>query len=164
MIAFGEPFSTTDYLLPKTALLAAGLQVASYQDPAAAVPRDRVGYVFSNDAENTVFWVLKGKLSAGAGDEDYFAEMAGERIGELRVIVRTSSLPRNLVGARRNLDPAVEAAIVDVLLAMEGDEEGRAALAAYEETVRFDRLPQGAEEALAEVAGLLPFVAEDLGG
>ncbi|MCU0234355.1 MAG: phosphate/phosphite/phosphonate ABC transporter substrate-binding protein [Thermoanaerobaculales bacterium] len=164
MIAFGEPFSTTGYLLPKTALVAAGLQVAGYQDPAAAVPPDRVGYVFSNDAESTVFWVLKGKVSAGAGNEDYFAEMTGERIDELRIVARTPSLPRNLVGARRGLDPAVEAAIVDVLLAMEDDEKGRAVLAAYEETARFDRLPQGEEEALAEVAGLLQFVAEDLGG
>jgi phosphonate transport system substrate-binding protein len=164
MIAFGEPFSTTGYLLPKTALVAAGLQVASYQDPAAAVPKDRVGYVFSNDAESTVFWVLKGKVSAGAGNEDYFAEMAGERIDELRVIARTPSLPRNLVCARRGLDPAVEAAIVDVLLAMAGDEEGRVVLAAYEGTARFDRLPQEEEEALAGVAGMLPFVVEDLGG
>lgn len=164
MIAFGEPFSTTGYLLPKTALLATGLQVASYQDPAAAVPRDRVGYVFSNDAESTVFWVLKGRVSAGAGNDDYFAEMAGERIDELRIIARTPSLPRNLVCARRGLDPAVEAAIIDVLLGMASDEAGRAVLEAYEETARFDRLPQGAEEALAEVAGLLPFVAEDLGG
>jgi len=164
MIAFGEPFSTTGYLLPKTALVAAGLQVASYQDPAASVPRDRVGYVFSNDAESTVVWVLKGKVSAGAGNEDYFAEMAGERIGELRIVARTPSLPRNLVGARRGLDPEVEAAIVEVLLAMESDETGRAVLEAYEETVRFDRLPQGAEEALEELVGLLPYVAEDLGG
>lgn len=163
MFAFGEPFSTTGYLLPKSALLGAGLQLEGLQDPAADVPGDRVGYVFSNDAESTVFWVLKGKVAAGAGNEDYFIEMAGDRIDELRVIARSPSLPRSLVCARRDLEPAVADAIVAVLLAMEDDGEGRAVLEAYEGTTRFDRLPQGAERALSEVADLLPFVAEDLG-
>ncbi len=49
VIAFGEPFSTSSFLLPKASLVERGLQLERYEDPAADVPDDVIGYVFSND-------------------------------------------------------------------------------------------------------------------
>ena len=89
ILAFGEPFSTTGFLMPKAALASAGLRLVNYEDPAASIPDDRVGYVFSNDAENTMFWVLKRKVAAGAVNADYFEALAGGRIGELRILHTT---------------------------------------------------------------------------
>lgn len=163
VVAFGESFSTTGYLMPKAALVSSGLNLVNYEDPAASVPADQVGYVFSDDAENTMFWVLKEKVTAGAVNEDYYLALAGSRADELKVLYRTESVPRNLVCIRSAVDPMVAGALTAVLLGMDGDEDGRLVLQRFEETTRFDRFPDGPESALAQVIALLPFVAEDIG-
>ncbi len=163
VVAFGEPFSTSGFLMPKAALSSAGLKLVAYVDPSASVPPDRVGYVFSNDAENTMFWVLKGKVVAGAVNLDYYESLAGDRIEELRVLHTTEAVPRNVVCVRNSLDPEIVQAIENVLLEMHTTDEGRAALEAFEETIRFDRFPGGPEQDLADIVRLLPHVKEDLG-
>jgi phosphonate transport system substrate-binding protein len=163
IIAFGEPFSTSGFLMPKAALASAGLRMVNYEDPAASIPLDRVGYIFSNDAENTMFWVLKRKVTAGAVNADYYQALAGDRIGELRVLLTTDAVPRNVVCVRKKLDPTVVQAIGDVLLEMHLSEEGRQALDRFEETARFDRFPGGPEKDLGIIKTFLPHVQEDLG-
>lgn len=163
IIAFGEPFSTSGFLMPKAALASTGLGLVNYEDPAASVPDDRVGYVFSNDAENTMFWVLKEKVVAGAVNADYFEALAGARIGELRILLTTEAVPRNVVSARGDLDPTLVQAIEDLLLAMHLNDEGRASLERFEETTKFDRFPGGRDQDLASIVELLPHVQEDLG-
>ena len=163
VIAFGEPFSTTGYLIPKAAMLSAGLQLDDYQDPAASVPSDRVGYVFSNDTENTVFWVLKQKVVAGAVNENYYESLAGNRIGELKVLYMSERVPRNLVCVRRDLDPRVLRALEERLLGMNQSSEGLEVLWRFEETTKFDRILDESGEFLTGVRELLPYVKEDLG-
>jgi phosphonate transport system substrate-binding protein len=163
MLAFGEPFSTSGYLLPKAALVSDGFKLVNFADPAATVPDDEIGYVFSNDAENTMVWVLKGKVAAGSVNEDYFEALAGNRIGELTVLHRSMAVPRNIVCARGNLDPEITRAVVGVLLGMGGDATGREVLNSFEETSGFEVFPEGGEQALAGIIELLPFVEEDLG-
>lgn len=163
VIAFGEPFSTTGYLLPKGALVSDGFRLVNFQDPAAIVPDDEIGYVFSYDAENTMVWVLKGKVSAGAVNEDYFEALAGSRLGELKILHRSDAVPRNIVCARGDLDPEVVRAVVGVLLGMDENAAGQAVLDSFEQTSGFEIFPEGGEQALAGVIELLPFVEEDLG-
>lgn len=163
MVAFGAPFSTTGYLVPKATMTSAGLNLVNYADRAASVPSDRVGYIFSNDAENTVFWVLKKKVTAGAINADYFEEFAGNRVGELIILQTSESVPRNVVCVRPGLDSNVLQALETVLLKMHLTDEGQEALRAFEETVRFDRFPGGAEQALENIMKLLPHVEDDLG-
>jgi phosphonate transport system substrate-binding protein len=163
IIAFGEPFSTSGFLMPKAALASAGLRMVNYEDPAASIPPDRVGYIFSNDAENTMFWVLKRKVTAGAVNADYYRALAGDRAGELRVLLTTEAVPRNVVCVRKNLEPEVVQAIGEVLLEMHLSDEGREALERFEETARFDRFPGGPEADLGIIKTLLPHVQEDLG-
>lgn len=163
IIAFGEPFSTSGFLMPKAALASAGLKLVNYEDPAASVPRDRVGYVFSNDAENTMFWVLKKKVEAGAVNADYFEALAGSRVEELQILYTTQAVPRNVVCVRNDLDPGIVRSIEKALLGMHLSEEGRAALRAFEETVKFDRFPGGPDRDLEVIMTLLPHVEDDLG-
>lgn len=163
IIAFTEPFSTSGYLMPKAAISSAGLRLVHYEDPAASIPSDRVGYIFSNDAENTMFWVIKAKVVAGAVNADYFEALAGDRIGELRILHTTEPVPRNVVCVRNSLDPEVVRAVESVLLGMHLNDEGRAALLNFEETRKFDRFPGGIEQDLADIIELLPHVQEDLG-
>jgi phosphonate transport system substrate-binding protein len=163
IIAFGEPFSTSGFLMPKAALASAGLRLVNYEDPAASIPSDRVGYVFSNDAENTMFWVLKEKVVAGAVNADYYEALAGDRMGELRVLHTTEAVPRNVVCVRTSLAPVIVQAIEKALLETHLSEEGRVALREFEETARFDRFPGGSEHDLEHIMTLLPHVQEDLG-
>jgi len=163
IIAFGEPFSTSGFLMPKAALASAGLRLVNYEDPAASIPGDRVGYIFSNDAENTMFWVLKQKVVAGSVNADYFKALAGDRISELRILLTTEAVPRNVVSVRRGLDPKVVQAIESLMLEMHLSDEGRTSLEKFEETTRFDRFPGGADQDLARILTLLPHVQEDLG-
>jgi phosphonate transport system substrate-binding protein len=163
IMAFGEPFSTSGFLMPKAALASAGLRLVNYEDPAASIPPDRVGYIFSNDAENTMFWVIKRKVAAGAVNADYFEALAGDRLSELRILHTTEAVPRNVVCVRRSLDAEVVRAIEKALLEMHLSDEGRAALQDFEETTKFDRFPRGAEADLERIMALLPHVQEDLG-
>ena len=163
MIAFGEPFSTSGFLMPKAALASTGLRLDNYEDAAASIPPDRAGYVFSNDAENTLFWVLKGKVDAGAVNEDYYQGLAGSRISELQIILTTGAVPRNLVCVRRNLDPRITDSLRALLLGMDDDEEGREVLMGFEETARFDPCPGGPERQLAGIMDLMQYVEEDVG-
>jgi len=163
MIAFGEPFSTSGFLMPKAALASTGLRLENFEDAAASIPPDRVGYVFSNDAENTLFWVLKGKVDAGAVNEDYYEGLAGSRISELKIILTTEAVPRNLVCVRRSLDPRITDALRDLLLEMDEDEEGQGVLKGFEETAKFDTCSGGPERQLVGIMGLMQYVEEDVG-
>lgn len=163
VIAFGEPFSTTSFLLPKAQLASAGYELERYEDPAAAVPPDRVGYLFSMDAENTMAWVLHGRIAAGAVNSDYFDEMAAGRRDELRVLLRSDEVPRHVLCYRSGLPIEVVRRLESVLLEMHNDEDGRARLDDFEGTDRFDRFPIDPEQALQPVDALLEYVATDVG-
>lgn len=163
MIAFGAPFSTTGFLLPKADLAARGLKLAHFEDAAVAVPRDKVGYVFSEDSENTMFWVLKGKVAAGAVNLDYYEELAGRRIEELRIIHTSDPVPRNLVSVRGDLDPAIVESLRAVLLRLGDSEAGQKILDQFEQTAKFDEIPEGGERALSEIIRKIQYVESDLG-
>jgi phosphonate transport system substrate-binding protein len=60
-----------------------------------------VGYIFTNDDENTMAWVLTGKLSAGAMSQDNCLKEARGEISNLTVGDKTFSIPRNAVSHRR---------------------------------------------------------------
>ena len=149
VVAFEEPYSTSGYFLPKSALLYAGLKLSEQADAGALVKAGEVGYVFAMDDDNIPVWVLRGKVGAGAMDDASFARLTPQRRENLRVVHQTAALPRHLVSVRRNLAPRLVNGIKAVLLGMEHSEEGRQALQKFEMTTRFDELPGGPEKALA---------------
>ncbi len=149
LIAFEEPYSTTGYFLPKTSLLLAGLRLRDQSVTSEPVKRDETGYTFSLDDENTVMWVLRGKVSAGATDDASFAKLPPSRRDDLRVMHRTMVVPRHLVSVRKGLDERLVKRMKEVLMAMEHSEEGKQVLQKFEMTTRFDEPPDGLEKALA---------------
>lgn len=163
VIAFEEPYSTSGYFLPKSALQQAGLKLNEQADTGAPVKAGEAGYVFAMDDANTPVWVLRGKVAAGAMDDASFARLPPQHRDNLRVVLQTAALPRHLVSVRKGLDPGLVSGIKAVLLAMEHSEEGRQALQKFEMTTRFDELPGGQEKALAPLLVLTKEIEREIG-
>ena len=65
MVAFDDPFSTSGYLVPKAMLLKEGLSPREYQEAQAEVTAGQIGYIFSEDDDNTMIWVPKKEGDGG---------------------------------------------------------------------------------------------------
>lgn len=162
VIAFEEPYSTSGYFLPKSALLQTGLKLTEQAGAGAPAKAGEAGYVFAMDDSNIPVWVLRGKVGAGAMDDASFAKLPPQRRDNLRVVHQTAALPRHLVSVRKGLDPRLVNGIKAVLLAMEHSEEGRQVLQKFEMTTRFDELPGGPEKALAPLLVLTKEIEREM--
>jgi phosphonate transport system substrate-binding protein len=149
-IAFEEPFSSSGYFLPKMVLAEAGYQLVRVQEALDPVSRDEVGYVFSNDDENTMVWVLRGKITAGAMDQENYLKYARNHLDRLQIIHQTFSLPRHVVSYRADLPASLVARVKEILLEMDQSEEGKKVLQAFEKTTKFDELSARALDPLLE--------------
>ncbi len=150
-IAFDEPSSTTGYLLPKAALLAAGYKLQEVTSVADPVPADTIGYIFSEDDVNTMLWVLEERVAAGVLDNTNYREEAGGRLSELIILERSVDVPRHMVVHRRDLEPELVSALARVLRTMHEDEAGKLALEEFQSTAQFDDLPEGSLEPVRQL-------------
>lgn len=162
IVAFEEPFSTSSYFLPKATLMKEGLALTEKKDFLSSVSSNEVGYVFSNDDENTMVWVLRKKVSAGALNNLKFEQMAKDGISKLKVLTNSINVPRHVVSHRADLNPELVAAIEKVLLNMDKDEEGKKVLKDFEKTAKFDRFDKGTEEFFEPIENLVNFIEKDL--
>ena len=155
VIAFDDPQSSSGHLLPRAMLLERGYRLVEVGDPAVPVPADAIGYVFSMDDVNTMFWVDHGKVAAGVTSPDFLALYEKKRKDNLVAFARSIDIPRQVVAHRAGLAPAVVAELERVLMAMETTEEGRKALKDFQKTTRFDRFPAGVEATFAPIHSML---------
>lgn len=155
VIAFDDPQSSSGHLLPRAMLLERGYRLVEVSDPAAAVPSDAIGFVFSMDDVNTMFWIDQGKVAAGVTSPDFLELYRRKPNDKLVVIARSIDIPRQVVAHRADLDPAVVAELERELMAMDSSEEGREALKAFQKTSRFDRFPGGVDATFAAIHAML---------
>jgi phosphonate transport system substrate-binding protein len=142
MVSFEEPWSSSAFFLPKLSLVESGFRVTEKTDFQSSVEPDEIGYIFSTSDKNTMLWVLRKRVVAGAMDEAKMKKRAGMNYDDLRVIYKTSKIPRHVVVHRGDLDPALVTRIKDILLNMEKSENGKAVLQGFEATTRFDEIPE----------------------
>jgi phosphonate transport system substrate-binding protein len=162
MIAFDEPFSTSGYLLPKAALIQAGLRLKKYTGASAKIPPGEIGYMFAHDEENIMFWVLRGRVPAGAMSNEQFDLLARDRRSDLKILMRTMSLPREAVAHRADMPTRVLIALEEALLGMDTNDEGKQVLERFDNTAKFDRFPQGASQAFRPIEALMRLLEPDL--
>ncbi len=160
MIALEEPFSSSGYFFPKMALMQEGLKLVSKKEASDPIGPGEVGYIFSLEDENTMVWVLRGKVMAGAMDNQKYPKEARGKLDSLKIIYKTSSFPRQIVSYRADLPSKLVARIKEILLKMDQSEEGKKALQDFERTTKFDELP---DQSMAYLLKLQKSVDSELG-
>ena len=148
-IAFESPRGSQGYLVPKLALAQKGGIVRARMNPDQPVPDGEIGYVFTGDNENTMVWVLRGKVVAGAMDAESFRLHAKARKMELQIVHESAPLPFEIVSLRPGLPITLATRIRDLLTKGGGRIDGK-----------FDDLP---EEAVRALANARSFVRAEFG-
>jgi len=162
VVAFDEPFSSSGYFLPKAMVMERGYSMMEVRDTDTRVPEDVIGYVFSMDDINSMFWVLQSKVDATAVSPEHFERFKQKNVGQFRVLARSRSMPRQAVAHRADLRPAVVRELEHILTSMEDTEAGRETLEAFQNTTRFDRFPGGVEATFAPIDAMLERLDESL--
>lgn len=147
-IAFEDSLSTSGYHLPKLHLSGKGLKLNPLKKLEEDVAVGDLGYIFSKSDLNTLLWVKKGKIEAGAVDALTYGKQAKESLDQLRIIERTVALPSILVGYRSDLSPQVVTRLKYVLKQMHETDEGKAILKDLGDINKFIDLPPKALDPL----------------
>ncbi|MBY6058940.1 phosphate/phosphite/phosphonate ABC transporter substrate-binding protein [Leisingera daeponensis] len=150
VIAFEEAFSSSGYILPRHSIATQGVQLAAMSGPRAERPADATGYVFSGDDENTIEWVLRGLVDAGAMSLRGLKRRAGDDFGSLEVLLETESIPRHVVSVSPGTTAAFSSALQEALVSMDQGNEGRKVLESFERTTKFDAIPDQTLDMLDE--------------
>ena len=158
-IGFQEPDSTSGFLLPVDMLLEAGLQVAELGDRSEQPGADEVGYVFTDDDKNTLLWLARGWIAAGATDPRRWVQLNEARPGAFRVIATSIEVPRQVVIRRDGLDPELAARISQVFQEMAEVDGAAEILEQFHKTTRFDDFPRGVEATFEPIYALLDRLA-----
>jgi len=113
-----------------------------------------MGYVLALGEENVLAWVLQGKTTGAAIPSGDYEDLDAEERNQLTVLARTPAVPRHIALARPEMDEALRAWIVELLLGLHLTPEGQAVLETFERTSQFDALPQGPEGTMAALQEL----------
>lgn len=145
IVAFDEISSTSGYMLPMAYLQQAKLKTAEKSSVNETVAADEIGYIFSDDDENTIQWVISGKVDAGAVDIGTFLEIPEANREAMKVLAETDKVARHVVMIKPGMEPEKVEAIKQILLEMDQTEEGKVVLEEFEETGKFDDFPPEAD-------------------
>lgn len=164
VMAFDHPASTSGYFLPKAALLQEGYTLRKVSGPEAVVPPDEIGYYFPGGDKDMMQAVALGEVIAAAQNQSELEEFIEEHGGEYRYLLTTPYVYRHVVTAAEHLDPAVRAAIQEVLVTMHTHEAGQALLKGFKKTARFTAFEPTPAAAYAGIEELLPLVEQEIIG
>jgi len=153
VIAFDEPHSTSAHILPRMLLVEKKLKLVQVIAPGGVEP-DAVGFIHSSD-DNAPHLVVVGKVDAAATSHREFQVLRPEIRDGLKIIARTRSVPRQIISVRKDLDPKIVAALREILINMDKEPEGQAALKGQQRTTKIDEIPSGSLEHLKDVEGFI---------
>lgn len=144
-IAYDDISSTSGYMMPTAYLISNGLNPVEKETTDAEVGADEVGYVFAGGDENTIEWVLTGRVDVGIVDNlTFLSDIDEETRNNLVVVAETVDVPRRVLMVGPDIEPELATALAGVLFEMDKTEEGQALLEIVS-TVKFDEFPGGVE-------------------
>lgn len=157
-IGFQEPDSTSGFMLPAAMLKRAGLDLRDVSGDAAGPTDAEVGYVFTSHDRNTVAWLARGRIDAGATDPRGLEWLDQARPGAFRVLARSIDVPRQVVIRRSGLDAVLADRISFVLQDMANSPEGIEIMTLFNDTTRFDPFPKGVEATFGPIYERLDYL------
>ncbi len=163
VLAVQDKFSTSAYMLPLSYVLSKGYKITSLTDPSGSVPADTIGYAASNGDDNTIQWVVSGKVTAGASEQAVFDAIPDATRNQLVILGTTENLPRGVVMVNPGMDSVLLNALTNVLTSMDKSDEGVAVLKQTQNTTHIDELPGGPDAALAEARRLTKLLQDAVG-
>ncbi|HEX9145608.1 MAG TPA: phosphate/phosphite/phosphonate ABC transporter substrate-binding protein [Candidatus Binatia bacterium] len=146
VIGFDEPHSTSASVLPRILLEEHKLRLVEIKSPGVVKP-DTVGYVYGEDG-SSANRLITGRVDAAASIDREIERLKPEVRETLKIIGRTISVPRQIISVRKDLDSKTVRALKEVLINMDKDPEGQAALKSQQNTTKFDEIPSGSLEHL----------------
>ncbi len=158
VIAFEEPHSTSGFLLPAGTLIDRGFTLEPVETPDATVAASKIGYLFSQDEENSVELVISGQVAGAGISNGDFDELPAEIKERIVLFDKTIEVPRQLVSVGRDLDGEVVERVRELLAGLDETEEGRRLLAGLKKTSKFDPLPPDSDAALRKLSELIKLV------
>lgn len=144
-IAYDDASSTSGYMMPTSYLISNGMNPVEKDSTDAAVADDEVGYVFSGGDENTIEWVLSGRVDAAVVDNlTFMSDIPEDTRNKLIIIAETQAVPRRVIIVGPDVDPELATALSKALIDMDKTEEGKALLEIVS-TLKFDEFPGGTD-------------------
>ena len=162
IIAFEEKFSTSGYFLPKATLMKQGLKLTAKSNFREPVSRGEIGYVFSYDDENTILWVLRNKVAAGALSGNAFKILAKKETSQLKIIAKTIEVPRHIVSYRSGLNTDLVSKIEDILIKMQHNTNGINMLKQFSNTHKFEKGSKSFEKSFKSIKELVNLVEKEI--
>ncbi|MEM7344553.1 MAG: PhnD/SsuA/transferrin family substrate-binding protein, partial [Chloroflexota bacterium] len=154
VIGFEDSASTSGFMLPLAHLIEAGFAPLEINELEGDIVEDSVNYIFTKDDENTIQWVLSGKVNAGVLDnQSYYMDIPEETRDNLIILAETEVVARQIAMIRPNMDPVLQEAITMALLNASDNEAGQSALETFK-TTKFDEFPAGADTVLTRMEQL----------
>ncbi|MEO5348720.1 MAG: phosphate/phosphite/phosphonate ABC transporter substrate-binding protein [Magnetococcus sp. YQC-3] len=156
-VALENASSTSGFLLPVAAMQQHALLPVPLTALSDALPAEKTGYWFSGSVHSTAARVAKGTADAGAiSDQEWLSDEMPEILRrELRIFYQTDPVPRSIEVVRPDLPAELQRHLQEYLLRAHEDVEAIDILKAFENTTRFDRLPDQAMAILQEVDAAL---------
>lgn len=149
VLAFDEPHSTSAHVMPRMLLTEKKLKLVHLTSSGGAQP-NAVGYVFGSDGSATNL-LITGRVDAAATSVREFDELRPEIRDSLKMVGKSMSVPRLLIGVRKDLDPKLLKALREVLVNMEGDPEGQQVLKRQQKTTKIDEIPTASLQQLRTI-------------
>jgi|SRR5262245_4779103 len=149
VLAFDEPHSTSAHVMPRMLLTEKKLKLVHLTSSGGAKP-NAVGYVFGSDGSATNL-LITGRVDAAATSVREFDELRPEIRDSLKMVGKSISVPRLLIGVRKDLDPKLLKALHEVLVNMDRDPEGQQVLKRQQKTTKIDEIPTASLQQLRTI-------------
>lgn len=158
-IAFEASESTSSFVLPAIYLYNEGLNLVEVQSASSSISDDRLGYLFSDDDDNTIQWVISGRIALGAINHLAFEELSEADQSALRILAETEDIPRHVVVYGSDLSEEQQDMISTVLKSAHEDATGLEALMTFGRTSQFDDFPGGVESLTENMLSMIETLA-----
>jgi ABC-type phosphate/phosphonate transport system substrate-binding protein len=149
VLGFDEPHSTSAHVVPRMLLTEKKLKLVHLTSTGGAKPK-AVGYVFGSDG-SAVNLLITGRLDAATTSLREYNELRPEIRDSLKIVGKTMSVPRQLIGVRKDLEPKLVKALREVLVSMDRDPEGQQVLRRQQKSTKIDEIPVAAMQQLKTI-------------